>query len=212
MKANTKPLQPAHYYHIYNRGINGCRIFSREKHYALFLSKYAYHISPFADTFAYCLLGNHFHFLVQVKSEEQILKSVEDKYPGKKIVSIEKLISNQFAHLFNGYCQSFNKDQNRTGGLFESQFRRKEVDNDAYFSRMISYIHLNPERHKLVKDFKNYPYSSYYSHLSKNDTKLEQKQVLDWFGGIEGYIKFHEDQRDRPSLSSKLIIEFENIL
>ncbi len=207
MKANTKPLEPELYYHIYNRGINGCPIFEKGKHYALFLSKYAYHVSPFVNTFAYCLLGNHFHFLIQVKPEEEILKSAEDKYSGKQIASIEKLISSQFAHLFNGYSQSFNIEMKRTGGLFESPFRRIKVDNDDYFSMLISYIHLNPEKHQLVDDFKDYPHSSYHSHLSKSATKLKQKQVLEWFGGAEGYRQFHESQRGTSSISDKLIIE-----
>jgi REP element-mobilizing transposase RayT len=207
MKTSTSPLQPWHYYHIYNRGINGCTIFKKEKHYTHFLSKYAYHVSPFVDTFAYSLLGNHFHLLIQVKSEEEILKSAEDRYSGKEIASIEKLISSQFAHLFNGYSQSFNKDENRTGGLFESPFRRIKVDDDAYFSQLVSYIHLNPEKHGLIDDFKNYPHSSYRSHLSKSITRLKQKQVLEWFGGIDGYIQFHESQRDKSSTIPKFIME-----
>lgn len=207
MKANTNPLLPEHYYHIYNRGINGCPIFQKDAHYKLFLTKYAYHVNPFINTFVYCLLGNHFHLLIQVKSEEDIIKSVNDRYPGKQISSIEKIISSQFAHLFNGYCQSFNKDTNRTGGLFESPFRRIEVDSDAYFTQLIAYIHRNPQKHKLINDFRNYNYSSYQSHLSKSSTQLKREYVLKWFGGITPYREFHENQNNPQSNISKYIIE-----
>ncbi|MEQ8627311.1 hypothetical protein [Ekhidna sp.] len=69
---NTSPLQPETYYHIYNRGINGEDIFKKEGNYDYFLLKYTRYINPIADTFAYCLLKNHFHLLIRTKSEEEI--------------------------------------------------------------------------------------------------------------------------------------------
>ncbi|MCF6359177.1 MAG: hypothetical protein L3J29_00260 [Cyclobacteriaceae bacterium] len=120
MKANTKPLMPDCYYHIYNRGINGEVIFKIPTDYQLFLLKYIQHVTPIVNTFAYCLMGNHFHFFINVKSENEILNSVQLKYPGKRVVSIPKWISSQFAHLFNGYSQTFNKKEQRTGGLLET--------------------------------------------------------------------------------------------
>ena len=57
---NTLPIQPETFYHIYNRGINGETIFKREENYAYFLLKYDQCVSPIAQTYAYCLLNNHF--------------------------------------------------------------------------------------------------------------------------------------------------------
>lgn len=73
MKKNTDPLEPGTFYHIYNRGINGTSIFFEHKNYKFFLEKYAKHITHVADTYAYCLLKNHFHFLIKTKSEEDIM-------------------------------------------------------------------------------------------------------------------------------------------
>ena len=95
MKKNTQPLQPDTFYHIYNRGINGESIFKEERNYPYFLMQYAWHIEPIADTYAYCLLNNHFHFLIRTKSEEKILALYE-----KKPASFH--LANQFAKLFNG--------------------------------------------------------------------------------------------------------------
>ncbi|MBE9507489.1 MAG: hypothetical protein IMY86_05515, partial [Chloroflexi bacterium] len=62
------PLQYGGYYHIYNRGNNREDIFVEERNYLHFLRLYAKYIGPVADTYAYCLLRNHFHFLVRIKT------------------------------------------------------------------------------------------------------------------------------------------------
>ena len=65
------PLEPGTYYHIYNRGVNRENIFREERNYAYFLRLYSKHITPVAETFAYCLLRNHFHLLVRVREYVQ---------------------------------------------------------------------------------------------------------------------------------------------
>ena len=66
------PLQPGVFYHIYNRGNNGEDLFREERNYLYFLKLYEKYITPIADTYAYCLLKNHFHFFVRIKSEDEI--------------------------------------------------------------------------------------------------------------------------------------------
>ena len=61
------PLQYGKYYHIFTRGNNREDIFLEERNYRHFLQLYAKHIMPIADTYAYCLLRNHFHLLVRIK-------------------------------------------------------------------------------------------------------------------------------------------------
>lgn len=200
MKANTKPLQPGSVYHIYNRGINGGTIFKKPVDYQLFLSKYIHYLGPIVSTFAYCLMGNHFHFLIKVKTENEILATAQDKYPDKEVKSISKWISSQFAHLFNGYSQAFNKKEQRTGALFESPFRRIKVTDDGYFSQLIAYIHHNPQTHGIISDFKKYTHSSYNVHLSDKETFLERTEVLSWYGGREQYEKFHELQMEEKTI------------
>ncbi len=65
------PLIHGNYYHIYNRGNNREDIFIEPPNYSYFLSLYAKYIDPVADTYAYCLLRNHFHLLVRIKMEEE---------------------------------------------------------------------------------------------------------------------------------------------
>ncbi|MEQ9301450.1 MAG: hypothetical protein RIF33_22925 [Cyclobacteriaceae bacterium] len=75
MKKNIEPLQPTRVYHIYNRGINRCNLYTKSDNYHYFLQKYKKYVYPVAKTYAYCLLPNHFHFLVGIRSEEEILES-----------------------------------------------------------------------------------------------------------------------------------------
>lgn len=205
MKANTAPLVPEKFFHIYNRGINGETIFKKAGHYEVFMKKYFHHVSPFVYTLAYCMLGNHFHLLVRLKSEAEIQQAAEVRYGNKIIDNKSLFVARQFGHLFNGYSQVINKDCDRTGGLFETPFRRILVESDSYLSNLIGYIHQNPEKHGFVNDFKHYKHSSYWSHLEKSRPELASDEVLDWFGGVEQYKKFHEVDRYSWDLKKELI-------
>jgi putative transposase len=70
--SSPEPLQPDQYYHIYNRGINGETRFRQERNYRYFLKLWSKHVEPIAETYAYCLLSNHFHFLVRIKEIETV--------------------------------------------------------------------------------------------------------------------------------------------
>ena len=110
MKKYTDPLQPDTYYHVYNRGNNGDDIYFEDRNYAYFLQQYRKYVAPVVDTYAYCQMKNHFHFLVRVKSVEVVAEAGEVP---KSSVSVfddfSKTISNQWAKLFNSYTQGMNK-------------------------------------------------------------------------------------------------------
>ena len=60
-------MEPGNFYHIYNRGNNKENIFFEEKNYYYFLKKFDEYLSAFSDVYAYCLMPNHFHFLIKIK-------------------------------------------------------------------------------------------------------------------------------------------------
>ena len=68
-------LIPDATYHIYNRANGNERLFLTDQNYHYFLEKYSQYISPIADTFCYCLMPNHFHFLIKIESEESLNKT-----------------------------------------------------------------------------------------------------------------------------------------
>lgn len=74
------PLEPEGWYHIYNRGNEGRTIFFSPDQYRYFLTKYAAYMSPYWDTYAYCLLPNHFHLAVQIQSVDTILEHAPNDF------------------------------------------------------------------------------------------------------------------------------------
>ncbi|MBL7813526.1 MAG: transposase [Saprospiraceae bacterium] len=191
MKTNTNFMQPEYYYHIYNRGINGETLFKQERNFDYFLQQYAKYIEPIATTYAYVLMGNHFHFLIRIKEEKTIrqnLSAQDDK-------RTEWIVSNQFAKLFNSYAQAINKQEKRTGALFEEAFRRKPVGTEGYAAQVVYYIHHNPQKHKFVTDFKTYPHSSYPAFVRQGQTRIPREEVFDWFGGRAFFLAYHQDSR-----------------
>ena len=74
-----EPLQEGYYYHIYKRGNNREDIFREEANYQFFLEKYWEYYFPILETYAYCLLKNHFHFLVKIRKSEEMKVMIEKK-------------------------------------------------------------------------------------------------------------------------------------
>jgi REP element-mobilizing transposase RayT len=189
-----EPLDFGKSYHIYNKGINGEEIFLNCEHYEKFLRLYEKYIDEIADTFAWCLMKNHFHFLIRIKEQELILsKKSNEKILPKRFDS--EFLSRQFGNLFNAYSQSFNNRTKRTGGLFQTPFRRKLIETDDYFTTLIFYIHNNPVKHGICKRIQDYPWSSYATIISFTPTRLQRDKVIGWFEGKTNFVAFHEGEK-----------------
>ncbi|GGK88032.1 transposase [Rufibacter glacialis] len=199
----TVPLEAGKFYHVYTRGNNKETVFRIRENYHHFLQLYRKYMAPYVNTYAYCLLPNHVHFLIQVKEEEALL------WKGAAVPTMGKLVSvsHQLSHLLNAYTKAFNTVNDRTGSLFQNRFGRKEVTSEAYFTRLVYYIHFNPQHHGLLDDFSDWPHSSYHSILSKKQTNLQREEVLQWFGGRNWFENFHTENAADFSPISSLIEE-----
>ena len=196
-------------YHIYNRGINGENIFIQEKNFSHFLTLYTKYIEPVAETYAYCLLRNHFHLLVRIKSEAEILKTLkvfqtnpshsrqgsvankEESLARKPLGSIYP--SKRFSDFFNAYAKAINAAYGRTGSLFQHPFGRKIVTSNDHLIRVVAYIHQNPQKHGLVSDFREWKFSSYGAIMTILPTHIKREDVIRLFGGMELYCVVHQE-------------------
>jgi REP element-mobilizing transposase RayT len=194
------PLQPGCYYHIYSRGNNKENIFIEERNYEYFINLYVHHIVPVADTYAYCLLRNHFHFLVRVKDEAEAQKD-------SNTFEVLPDASQSFGNLFNAYAKAINRIYHRSGSLFEHPFGREVVTTDSYLTRLVFYIHWNPQKHGFVEDFKRWSNSSYRAILSTGATFIEREEVLRWFRDRRGFTDFHENQAAENILSGFRLVD-----
>lgn len=198
------PLEKGNYYHIYNRGNNGIDVFYDTDSYYYFLKLYDKYITPIADTYAWCLLKNHFHLLVYTRMDHEIEKEKVEYSTIEKPKVIEP--SNQFGFLFNAYTQAINKKFNRTGGLFEKPFERKQITSDKYLHNVIYYIHNNPVQHGFVKQMSLYPWSSYDSILSDKPTKLKRNDIINLYGSKDEFKNYHNTNQNLNEIT-KFIIE-----
>ncbi|MGH1365944.1 MAG: transposase [Calditrichia bacterium] len=187
MSKTNFPLLPGKYYHIYNRGNNRRMIFFEERNYEYFLRLYAKHINPVAETYAYCLMKNHFHALVRIKSES------ERRIGSQSEISELKPAWRHFNNFFIAYSKGMNKAYDRSGSMMEKPYRRKLIDSDYYFLKLITYIHLNPQKHQQVTDYRLWPWSSYQEMQLpfRKQLIVAGSEVLEICGGFKAFQAIH---------------------
>ena len=214
---HPKPeYSPLEIYHIFNHANGWENIFLIEENYHYFLRKYAEKLHDVVETLAYCLLPNHFHLLVRVRNSEELDSVVQKK---EKVnhqtlfssndsmeVKYHKVVRRQFHNFLSGYAKAFNKYHNRKGSLLRQNTRRKIVGDDSYLRNVIVYLHLNPVLHGFTSFPEDWPHSSYHAYTSNKKTKLSRTEVLNWFGGKEAFIAFHQ-QRLKEKIAADLIEE-----
>jgi len=208
------------FFHMYNRGINSSNLFNEASNYEHFLHLYDKYISPVAETFAWVLMPNHFHFLVRIKEDIIYKYSNADRsvdavrfFEDHKWETIPRDLSAceapdsvkipennktpkphlHFSHLFNAYSSYINKRYNRHGSLFERPFKRKLIENEIYLKHVVHYIHNNPVIHGFCEHPLEYPWSSYISCISNKPTKLIRENVIRWFEDEENFKRIHND-------------------
>lgn len=134
-------------YHVMLRGINKQEVFKRDKDKKRFLTTLQYYNSlSIYDIYAYCLMDNHVHLLIQEYSEP--------------VGVLIKRISSSYVYWFN-------RNYERIGHLFQERFKSEAVENDKYFLTVMRYIHQNPVKAGLTDTIKDYRWSSYHEYISK---------------------------------------------
>jgi putative transposase len=185
-------------YHIYNRCSKG-DIFTHKQEVKTFLAAVWYYlqITPpvkfsiykkqpdnyrlslkktLVDIYAYCLMPNHFHFILKQNTD-------------KGIQFFMQRLSGSYSHYYN-------LRNNKRGMLFDSFFKAKRIENQEQLTHLSRYIHLNPVTSFLVEDPIYYEYSSYQNYLGlKNNQYLSSLPVMANFTP-DSYKLFVLDRKD----------------
>lgn len=175
---------PNQVFHVYNRGNNRQQIFFTEENYLYFLRKVRVHLSPYCDILAYCLMPNHFHFLIYTNDKTCTPFLINDKETNMT------LFSNGVKTLLSSYTKAINRQEKRTGSLFTQNTEAKMVSSDLamfdYSVYCMHYIHKNPVRAGLVQSLADWRYSSFQDYAGLRNGTLCNKELaekvlyLDW--------------------------------
>lgn len=202
----SRPLRiefPGAYYHVMNRGLAHQRVFADRVDYQLFLKLLSEcHEMWGMHVLAYCLLGNHYHLLIQTP---------------------EANLSRIMRHLDGLYTQQYNRRHKRDGPLFRGRYRAIVVDREEYLLTVARYIHHNPVEAGLVKWPEEHEWSSCRIYLEKRQPlwldvdqlfsrfsqKDRKKDYINFMRSkIEGPVNtFYRSSRWLPVLGSEKFIE-----
>ena len=152
-------------YHVFNRSNE--TLFITRDNYIFFINKVTKHILPYCDMLAWCLLPNHFHFLLVVNSRGA--KSINEKHRSET-----QFLSKNIGILLSSYTQAINKQENRKGSLFAHSTVAKQLNlsDNRYPEICFAYIHQNPCESGLVEDPENWEYSSYRDFLGERQENI----------------------------------------
>lgn len=110
---------------------------------------------------------------------------------------LPSFLMQQFSNWQNSYAKAFNKVYHRKGSLFMDYMRRVQIGDDHQGCQTVFYIHKNPVHHGLAGRIDEWPFSSYREYVEKRLWVVDTKEVLEWFGTAENFIRFHQQPIER---------------
>lgn len=181
-------FEPNHIYHVYNRGNNKIPIFFRPDNYLFFLRKVKNEWLPYCDVCCYCLMPNHFHFMLMAKPA-----GCESIFLKDQLSHLQKL-SKVIGKTLSSYTQAINIQNNTTGNLFQKKTKAKSLtdvamkdtiySNRDYSVNCFHYIHYNPLEALLVNDLRDWPYSSWPDYYGFRNGDLCNKELTMQITGL----------------------------
>lgn len=156
---------PESLYHIYNRGNNKEPIFFISRNYDFFIEKVKTHLLPHVQILAYCLMRNHFHFLVHTREDFD-----------------KKSYGQDLKVMLRSYTRAINKQEERTGSLFQQHTKAKPIEDDnqrdrSYPLTCFHYIHQNPLKAGIVQRMEDYKMTSYKEYLDPSKVSICDRQL-----------------------------------
>lgn len=184
-------------YHVYNRTFQSTRAFRSDRNYRYFIKKLET-LTSICNMLAYCLMPDHFHLLIHIPtgSAGLALLSNLDESPRMQI------ICRRIGTILSSYTQGFNKDERRTGSLFQPRTKSKQLDIDHSLN-CFHYIHQNPVKAHLVYRMEEWRYSSIHEYLNNRRGLCATALAADLFDlpAEPGQFLRHCDEETRKNIS-----------
>jgi len=159
MRCLKRDFKPGAIFHIYNHAIDDYQLFYDDIDYNYMINIFEENIEKIPSSIiAFCLMPDHYHFLIRQDSEVEIYKL--------------------FNYSFIRYAKYFNEKYSRKGPIFRSPLQHILVADKTYMIQLCKYIHLNPVRKDLVDQPENWIYSNYKNWLFQNTDKLTINNVF----------------------------------
>ena len=135
------------YYHIVNRGVEQRITYEEKEDFEIFLFMLCSACKIYdVQLHGYVLMSNHYHLLIETTQEN---------------------LSKFMKHINASYAIYFNKKYKRSGHLWQGRFKSWYVTDEAYLYTLISYIHNNPVKAKIVNKAEEYQYSSHLAFIEE---------------------------------------------
>ncbi len=198
-------FEEGHIYHIYNQGNNRQKIFFERENYLFFLKKMGEHLLPHCNILAWCLMPNHFHWMVEVTKRDIVVAHglsqsnlASGNHPAK---SLEKLrsINDSIGILLRSYTRAINKAHKKSGSLFRPKTKAEcltcidgitpaffntkygtiiniKDPEKEYLQQCFNYIHENPVKAGMVKNAIEWEFSSCLDYYGKRNGKLINRE------------------------------------
>lgn len=168
----NEPFAQNQIYHIFNRGCNKQNIFFSERNYLYLLRKIKESYREYGvGNLAYCLMPNHYHFLLRQETERPL--------------------SDWLQRLFNGYVQALNKELDRSGTLFQGRPKHVLIETDEQLVHVVRYIHINPVKAGLAGQPEDWRYSNYLEWIeARSGTLVDREFIGSYFAAVADYREF----------------------
>jgi REP element-mobilizing transposase RayT len=178
---------PENVYHVYNQGNNQQNVFIEDFHFLYFLQLYREYIVPNCETLAWCLMHNHFHFMLYADT-----RCLEIKKQGGLLLDP---VTNGFRKLLSTYAHEFNIKNNRSGALFrpktkaiclndEAELNSQLLSKQDYYLNTFNYIHYNAVEAGIVQNAADWKWSSFRSYNGLRDNSICNKELAKQICGL----------------------------
>lgn len=107
-----------------------------------------------------------YHVMLRGVNKQQIFECEED-YAHLLIKEADEAIGDVMKRIYSSYVYYYNRKYDRVGHLFQERFKSQPVEDWEYFVTLLRYVHQNPLKPRLVKDLKEYQWSSWNEYLGR---------------------------------------------